>query len=65
MESGDSDVTNRERDAFHSRRAYGYVKAAIKELVQINSIDSVRAKILRELYRMEDDMWQLEPKEGK
>ena len=58
-------MTNRERDAFHARRAYGFIKAAIKELVQINSLDSVRAKILRELYRMEDDMWQLEPKEGK
>ena len=58
-------MTNRERDAFHARRAYGFIKAAIKELVQINSLDSVRAKILRELYRIEDDMWQIEPKEGK
>ena len=58
-------MTNRERDAFHARRAYGFIKAAIKELVQINSLDSVRAKILRELYRIEDVMWQIEPKEGK
>lgn len=58
-------MTNRERDAFHARRAYGFIKAAIKELVQINSLDNVRAKILRELYQIEDVMWQIEPKEGK
>ena len=58
-------MTNSERDAFHARRAYGFIKAAIKELVQINRLDTVRANVLRELYRIEDDMWQLEPKEGK
>lgn len=58
-------MTNRERDAFHARRAYGFIKAAIRELVQINSLDNVRAKILRELYQIEDVMWQIEPKEGK
>lgn len=58
-------MTNRERDAFHARRAYGFIKAAIKELVQINSLDTVRANVLRELYRIEDVMWQIEPKEGK
>ena len=58
-------MTNRERDAFHARRAYGFIKAAIKELVQINRLDTVRANVLRELYRIEDVMWQIEPKEGK
>lgn len=58
-------MTNRERDAFHARRAYGFIKAAIKELVQINSLDTVRANVLRELYQIEDVMWQLEPKDGK
>ena len=58
-------MTNRERDAFHARRAYGFIKAAIRELVQVRNLDSVRAKILRDLYLMEDAMWQLEPKEGK
>ena len=58
-------MTNRERDAFHARRAYGFIKAAIKELVQINRLDTVQANVLRELYRIEDVMWQIEPKEGK
>ena len=58
-------MTNRERDDFHARRAYGFIKAAIKELVQINRLDTVRANVLRELYRIEDVMWQIEPKEGK
>ena len=58
-------MTNRERDAFHARRAYGFIKAAIRELVQVRNLDSVRANVLRELYRIEDVMWQIEPKEGK
>ena len=58
-------MTNRERDDFHARRAYGFIKAAIRELVQVRNLDSIRADILRGLYRIEDVMWQIEPKEGK
>lgn len=58
-------MTNKERDEFHARRAYGFIRAAIKELVQINRLDGVRANILRELYRIEDVLWQLDDrKEG-
>lgn len=53
-------MTNRERDDFHKRRAYGFVRAAIRELTQVQRIDTVRAKVLRELYTLEDYLRQME-----
>ena len=58
-------MTNRERDAFHARRAYGFVRAAVRELSQISRLDSVRAKVLRELHTIEDLLWQVEPKDER
>lgn len=54
-------MTNKENDAFHARRAYGFIRAAIRELIQIRRLDAIRAKVLRELYRIEDILWQVTP----
>ena len=53
-------MTNRERDDFHNRRAFGFVRAAIRELTQVQRLDSVRAKVLRDLYTQEDLLRQME-----
>lgn len=58
-------MTNRERDAFHARRAYGFIRAAVRELGQIGRLDGVRAKVLRELHTIEDTLWQVEPSTDK
>ena len=58
-------MTNRERDDFHKRRAYGFVRAAIRELTQIQRLDTVRSRVLRELYTIEDLLRQMEQEENR
>lgn len=50
---------SKENDAFHARRAHNYVRAAIRELATIRRMNLVQTSALRQLYSIEDALWQI------
>lgn len=56
-------MTTPERDDFHKRKAYAHVRAVIRELTQVQHLDGPHADILRKMYKLEDEIWQLQDHE--
>lgn len=48
---------------YYLKRAHGLAKAMVKELLEIREMDSAAASILRQMYTIEDKLWQLTTKE--
>lgn len=47
------------KDEYRLRHAHALIKGAMSELLRINKLDTVSARVLRDLYPMEDALWQL------
>lgn len=46
-------------DEYRLRHAHALIKGAMSELLMIKNLDTVSAKVLHDLYPMEDALWQL------